>query len=266
MNINIPKDLKENNAIVYAYIKAMSYLPYEDDIAYIYTPAICAVIGNSSKHTHHKINEAIEFLSKNKYIECEQISRAFYKVNRNALNNLTPPWVSVPFKKLHKIIKETGSWNLAWYYILLLGTINTNSMVGSYGIDKLCELSELNRKTVISYNKKLEDLGVIFIMHNPLNDGKANKYGLPENESAIRKAAAYRPAANNANFHRRVSAKYNQYVRDNGEWWSAAQVEELLRMCRQYNEDMDALQSTQPGSDYINRKKDLSVFGLTMQY
>ena len=258
MNISIPKKLRGDHAIVYTYLKMKSVIPYEDDYIYIHVSELAALLGGCAKHTLRKIKDSIDYLFDDSTIEGELISRGLYKLKRDTFYKPIKSWTNVPFSYLHKIIKETDSWALANYYIILVGTIDVESSVGIYGINKLCELSGLHYKTVLSYNKQLEDLGVIFIIHNHMNNGDSNRYGLPENEGAVRRSVQFRIAKDSANFHRSVSAKYNRFITTDGAGWTEDEVRGLLSVCTQYNEQMDALQTTQPGTDYINRKKNLA--------
>lgn len=96
-----------------------------------------------------------------------------------------------PLEDVNKILQKTGSYMLVNYYLSLLKSrdfkliINDKQgVVGYMAINFFAKKFNKTRKTIMNYNKQLEDLGIIYIKHSFI-DGVPNAYGLAKHKEYI---------------------------------------------------------------------------------
>lgn len=174
-------------------------------------------------------------------------------------------FVTIPVDTFFKIMRD-GNTQLYMYFVQLMSTRNNKLKVSYQKIEYIEDLTGLSKSTILRYNKKLEDIGVLYIRrsHNlKQSDGSVysdnNVYGLVADKAAVDKYAdenEYKVDMHNSNWQRMVTAKYNAYIKNPN---SYEDTDALYKLCEEYNALMDELQRKHPGSNYIKKKKNLDA-------
>ena len=146
--------------------------------------------------------------------------------------------------------------------MVLRGTYSNANNIGSQSVKYIMDLTGLSNKTIISYNKKLEDMKVVHTYHSKFSDSRnTNVYGDYCNYEKIDAFGMQRDSLNKvydnsvANWMRSVTQRYNRFVKDGGNYSA-----ELYADCIKFNEICKQRQEFQPGHEYLDKMKDLSVF------
>lgn len=181
-----------------------------------------------------------EYLLHNKYIK---ETMGFYIVTKDIFNE--DSFVTITTDEFYGIINSNykNTDKLLLHFIRLVKSldynININSrrnVIGHMSVQFFQNTYGLSKNTIISYNKKLEDLELLYIVRQ---NGKINNiYGRYVDKKYINKYAdlEYDNSAK-SNFHRSVSARYNKYMK-HPESFSKPEIKRLYNDCLKYNQDM----------------------------
>ena len=215
----------------------------------------------SSKRKRY-IRDAIEYLITERIIDVVESCGDYFEIVNNFIITKVNKFTMITLLELKTVTKlAVGRSNkLINYFIFVLSTINQNTKVSFYSIDKLADVIGINASSVKDYNRILEDANLLFIYRfseTKIIQGVASKmnnlYGRPSDKIAIETYAKNRVCkldeidANlklDSNAKRSISKQYNDYV--NGTY--TGDVSSLYDKCKLYNK-------AKP-----DKEKDLSVF------
>lgn len=219
----------------------------------------------TNKYYLNKTKESIKELVDLEFIE--SLGSDNYAINQEQLK-ITPPFISIEEGVFERL---ANSPKLLVHYLLIkkgrsyqIAVNGKNSVVCCLPIEYFMDQEDVSDRTIIRYNKQLEDMKLIYINRSQYNIGKErreiNVYSLYEDKEY---ADAYRPNYikdnSRANDRRRVTALYNSYCK-NPQKYSEAEKENIREMVLQYNEECEELGKLQP--DYLLKIKDLDIFDL----
>jgi hypothetical protein len=262
--ILMPHCILENDPEVVA-----TYLAIKLNNAGLIRPeSVALTMYGECKPNRYFLNKIKESLKKLADIEMiTAVGKNDYIMSQDQLS-VKPPFMKIEegvFKKLadnpkllvhYLMIKKGRS-----YQIEVNGK---NSVVCCFPIEYFMEQEDVSDRTIIRYNKQLEDMKLIYINRSKYKVGnecrEVNVYSLYEDREY---ADAYRPnyAKDNskANDRRKVAALYNSYCKAPGKY-SEKEKAEIREMVARYNEECEELGKLQP--DYLSRIKDLDIFDL----
>ena len=217
---------------------------------------ILALYGKMSKSERkdRTVRESLqELIDKNiiSPIECRKNMSCFYTSDLSVGTDGNFTLISMEeFEKLR------DNFKLLRFFLVVVSTINNKEKVGFNTNEQLAEKSFITVKSVITYNKILQEREMLFIYneHQFVNGQQsANTYGrIADKELIIQNAKQFYRDRNTSanrtmtgNERRRISKQYNDYCKGSFK----GDVEQLKEDCKRYNQ----LTPT--------NQKDLSVFG-----
>lgn len=200
----------------------------------------------------------------------------------------------ITFGDVQKIFKveNVNNFLLLRYYIILIGTISSkitvylengeykNRVVGNFTIDYLSELSGISDRTIIEYNKILENIGLLYVFRPDdftINKENydirrlANIYGKPCNSEYVIKYAnsqekhyeTYHYKESNskvANNKRRLAQMYQQLLKGRGENYSKEEILDVYKYVISENEKYERMYEKDKYEDYLDKIRDTDVF------
>lgn len=302
----IPKSLTEdarfsNYAIAtYCVLQAL-HIPTQMDkgcitpqqIAYILTDnADC--FKRKSQITNHIQCGLDELLENNIISEIAEYQKYYILDCSNLWIDTENDYFSrITFDDAKKIfqVKSTNNFLLLRYYITLIGTISNTikvylpngdyktGVVGNLTIDYLAELAGISTRSVIEYNKLLEELGLLYVFRHEdftinRDDGirrLPNVYGRPSDKEYIDKFAAnqqqyqetykYRESKlEKANNKRRLAQMYQQILKGNGEKYSREEIVEIYSYVISENEKYERMYEKDKYEGHLDKIRDTDIF------
>ena len=213
------------------------------------------------------INELVE----NHIIEKNDIVQKHFILDCTNLctNESQEHFVIITFEEVKKIfnVENTNNFLLLKYFCSLIWTISSkitvylengeykNRVVGNFTIDYLSELSGIGVRTIIEYNKILEEIGLIyiyrqedFVLDKENNIKRLNNiYGRASDIEYITTFAknqqkhyeSYRYLENNnkkANNKRRLAQMYQQLLKERGEKYTEKDIIEIYNYVIEQNQ------------------------------
>lgn len=188
-------------------------------------------------------------------------------------------------------IENINNYLLLKYFVFLVGTISSSievwidtvtskkRVVGNLTLEYISEKSGISVRTVIGYNKLLEEIGLLYINRqsdfiiDKNNDIRqlSNVYGRARDKSYIdtfalnqqkyKKSYHYVSKSNvKVNDKRRLSQKYNQLVKGNGQNYSKEEVIEIYNYVILENQKYESLFEKTNYEEYRNKIRDLELF------
>jgi len=255
-------DLNKYNLLVYLHLQEMTY----KDETRISTNVLIENITKekeTTKKMRTNILNALNYLINNGIVDGIRFSKCTYIIRKCSFTiDKNSKFVIIYFDELEKI----NNVNLLHYFIMILSTIS-NKLVdsvryGNMSIQFLSQINQISINTIIRYNQELQDLKLIYIRKpSDTTNTFKNLYCRYQDKKYIDILAddgGKYGKSNSTNWQRSVTARYNAYV--SGKSFSEDDIQQLYDDCVKYNELMDRKQKSQSGKDYINKKKDLSVF------
>lgn len=193
-------------------------------------------------------------------------------------------------KKIFKI-ENVNNFLLLRYFIFLIGTISSkitvylengeykNRVVGNFSIDYLSEISGISERTIIEYNKILEDNELIYIYRQKdfvIDDNNnikqlTNVYGRFSDMAYINAFAinqkkyqeSYRYVKNNTskvNNNRRLAQMYQQLKKGGGEKYSDEEIIEIYNYVIRENEKYERMFEKSQDELYLDKIRDVNFF------
>lgn len=237
------------------------------------------------------INELID----NHIVEKIDISQKHYILDCSNLssNKFQEHFTIINFNEVQKIFKveNTNNFLLLKYFISLIWTISSkitvyldngefkSRVVGNYTIDYLSELSGIGVRTIIEYNKILEEIGLIYIYRqNDFVIDKENNikrlnniYGRASDMDYIIAFAnnqqkhyeSYRYLENNnkkANTKRRLAQMYQQILKGKDKKYSNAEIISVYEYVISENEKYERMYEKNQYEEYLDKIRDIDVF------
>jgi len=202
-------------------------------------------------------------------------------------------FIVVTFGEVRQIFKveNVNKFLLLRYFVLLMSTISSkitvylengeykSRVIGNFTIDYLAELSGIGVRTIIEYNKILEEIGLIyiyrqndFIIDKENNIKRLNNiYGRVSDIEYIIAFAnnqqkhheSYRYVENNnkkANTKRRLAQMYQQILKGNDKKYSNAEIISVYEYVVSENEKYEHMYEKNQYEGYLDKIRDTAVF------
>lgn len=187
-------------------------------------------------------------------------------------------------------IQNVNNFMLLRYFVFIISTISgqitvyvdTSSkkrVVGTYTIDKLSELSGISIRSVIEYNKLLENSNLIYIhrQNDFVIDEKDNIKRLPnvygrcsdklyidkfsENQQKYKESYKYKEkSVAKANNNRRLAQMYQQILKGNGEKYSTSEISDIHNYVIAQNKKYECLYNKHNNEEFLDKIRDTDVF------
>lgn len=224
-----------------------------------------------------------------------------HEVHKHYILNCSNLWIDtktenftkITFDEVQKIfqLSNVNNFLLLRYFILLMSTITSsitvylpngdfkNRVVGNFTIDYLAKLAGISERSVIEYNKLLEENNLLYVYRDNdfiLDDENnikrlSNVYGRCCDSEFINEFAnskqkynsSYRYVQTNkvaANNNRRLAQKYQQILKGNGERYSKTEIIEIYDYIVSQNKKYEKLYEKNNYDEYLNKIRDVSVF------
>lgn len=179
--IYIPKTLPPKYVAPYVYIVANQYNKLTTQ------ELLSNMKYENNQYNRRWLNQYIEDMINKKVLNGAVVKSNTYKFKKKHVDLKPGEYYLCEFDDIQQILNIEDKCNrldLVGYYGVLCSTINNKSKVGYCFLSKLCELSGLNKSTVIKYNKILEDNKLIYMIHSTTK-GKPNYYGKIDNFDCV---------------------------------------------------------------------------------
>ncbi len=242
------------------------------------------------------------------YIRCgiselieQDIVKKIDEVEKNLILDCSNLWIDtnnetftkITFEEVQKIFKveNVNNFLLLKYFILLMGTISNkitvylengnfkNRVVGNFTIDYLSEFTGLSDRSIMEYNKKLEEINVLYVYRqkefiiDEENNIKrlVNLYGRPCDIEYINKYAnsqqkhykTYTYIENNinkANNKRRYAQMYLQLLKDETRVYPKEEIIAIYNYVLTENQKYERLYEKEGDEKYLDKIRDTDVF------
>lgn len=199
----------------------------------------------------------------------------------------------ITFGEVQKIfnVENVNNFLLLRYFVSLISTISSkitvyldngeykNRVVGNFTIDYLSELSGITDRTIIEYNKILEEIGLIyiyrqedFVLDKENNIKRLNNiYGRASDIEYITTFAknqqkhyeSYRYLENNnkkANTKRRLAQMYQQLLKGGGKDYTEKDIIEIYNYVIEQNQKYERMYEKNKCEDYLDNIRDTDIF------
>ncbi len=209
------------------------------------------------------------------------------------INTKQDKFTVITFKEVQKIFKveNINNFLLLKYFILLIGTISSkiavyledgsfkNRVIGNFTIDYLSELSGISDRSIIEYNKILEEIQLIYIFRqedfviDKENNIKrlSNIYGRFKDFEYIRQFAnnqqkhyeSYRYVENNnkkANTKRRLAQMYQQLQKGGGKNYTEQEITDIYNYVKKENKKYERMYAKNGYEEYLDKIRDTDIF------
>lgn len=237
------------------------------------------------------INELVE----NHIIEKNDIVQKHFILDCTNLctNESQEHFAIITFEEVKKIfnVENINNFLLLKYFCSLIWTISSkitvylengeykNRVIGNFTIDYLSELSGIGVRTIIEYNKILEEIGLIyiyrqedFVLDKENNIKRLNNiYGRASDIEYITTFAknqqkhyeSYRYLENNnkkANNKRRLAQMYQQLLKGRGEKYTENEILEIYNYVIEENQKYERMYEKNKCEDYLDKIRDTDIF------
>lgn len=237
------------------------------------------------------INELVE----NHIIEKKNMVQKHFILDCTNLctNESQEHFAIITFEEVKKIfsVENTNNFLLLKYFCSLIWTISSkitvylengeykNRVVGNFTIDYLSELSGIGVRTIIEYNKILEEIGLIyiyrqedFVLDKENNIKRLNNiYGRASDIEYITTFAknqqkhygSYRYLENNnkkANNKRRLAQMYQQLLKGGGKDYTEKDITEIYNYVIEQNQKYERMYEKNKCEDYLDKIRDTDIF------
>jgi hypothetical protein len=208
------------------------------------------------------------------------------------INTQTEKFIKITFNEVQKIfsIPHINNFLLLRYFITLMGTITSkltvyydgqykNRVIGNYTIEKLSQISGLAERSIIEYNKKLEENELIYIYRqeefivDKENNIKrlANVYGRFCDSKYVdefannqpKYLATYQYLKNNvekANDKRKYAQMYRQLLKDETKIYPKEEIINVYNYVLSENQKFERMYEKDGDEEYLDKIRDLDVF------
>lgn len=202
-------------------------------------------------------------------------------------------FITITFNEVKKIFKveNVNNFLLLRYFILLMSSVSSkitvyldngeykNRVVGNFTIDYLSELSGIGVRTIIEYNKILEEIDLIyiyrqedFVLDKENNIKRLNNiYGRASDIEYITTFAknqqkhyeSYRYLENNnkkANNKRRLAQMYQQLLKGGGKDYTEKNITDIYNYVIEQNQKYERMYEKNKCEDYLDNIRDTDIF------
>ena len=174
------KEMSDYDIAIYVSLRNL-YAGYDEEVLIDVDTILYDLYGDDFTNVGRKAKEnfrkAIEHLGKLGIIEIiRDLLRGRYIINMNNLYfeaNAQNPFTTVRKGEVRKIFtlqteENVDNLKLLRYFTMLMRTVNGKDSVGYKSLDHLAKLTNISKKSVITYNKILEDNEIIYIYHHDM--------------------------------------------------------------------------------------------------
>lgn len=304
ISLFIPEQLLEDNNFsnyalaTYCVLQAMSVPAQQDRLCITYQQIVFYLIGDIPDRRNrifdyikcgvnelidNKMIRLIKEINKHLVLDCYDL---YLDTNKHKFTIIT-------FQEVQKIfqIKNVNNFLLLKYFVILIGTISSqitvylpngeykNRVVGNFTIDYLSEISGISTKSIIDYNKLLEEANLVYIFRHSdfvLDKNKsikrlANIYGRPENKKYVDTFAedqqeytsSYKyseKTIHETNNKRSLAQKYQQLLKNKTVNYSKDEIMEIYQYVVSENNKYNKLYEKEKYTSYLDKIRDISVF------
>lgn len=203
------KEMSDYDIVVYVSLRNL-YAGYGEEVLIDVDTILYDLYGDDFTKVGRKAKEnfkkAIEHLGQLGIIEIvRDLLRGRYIINMNNLYfevNAQNPFTTVIKEEIRKMStlqteENVDNLKLLRYFIMIIRTVNGKDGVGFMSLDHLAKLTNISKKSVITYNKILENNEIIYIYHHDMiystgNDvisSLTNHYGRYRDKAKIKASA-----------------------------------------------------------------------------
>ena len=174
------KEMSDYDIAVYVSLRNL-YAGYGEEVLIDVDTILYDLYSDDFTKVGRKVKEnfrkAIEHLGELGIIEIViDLLRGRYIINMNNLYfeaNAQNPFTTVRKEEVRKMFtlqteENVDNLKLLRYFIMLMRTVNGKDSVGYKSLDHLAKLANISKKSVITYNKILEDNEIIYIYHHDM--------------------------------------------------------------------------------------------------
>ena len=174
------KEMSDYDIAVYVSLRNL-YASYSEEVLIDVDTILYDLYGDDFTEVGRKVKEnfrkAIEHLGELGIIEIvRDLLRGRYIINMNNLYfeaNAQNPFTTVRKEEVRKMLtlqtkENVDNLKLLRYFIMLIRTVNGKDGVGFMSLDHLAKLTNISKKTVITYNKILEENEIIYMYHHDM--------------------------------------------------------------------------------------------------
>lgn len=299
----VPKNLINNTDIshyaitVYCLIKKLSFSSCTDIQCITLQQLIFYLTGeipNRRSAIYDHIQQGLSDLVENDYIEIKDVQQKHYILNCENLwfDTGKESFVNVFYSDVLNILKIEGVNNhrLLRYYIFLMGTMNGNikiklpsgiskkGVVSDMAIGYLSDRTGISQKTIMEYNKLLEETKVLyiyrfagFIINHDSIKNSHNVYGrytdkeyvdayVKNKQNRTSKKQNAEIDIDEVNDKRRLSQMYKAICLGQDLNYSKHQILKVYKYIETENEKYAKLYDETRNITYLNKLRDMSVF------
>lgn len=234
-------DLSRNSITTIQAQYLCRFSPFEEVVL---TPELIAYYIHGANATKDQIAAIRKEL--NSCALCEKLATNYFRFKKDAFN------LSNDFEKLDVDVfellmgaKVNNKPALLEHLYQIIKSISggteirgKNKVVGFMPIDYFAKNENVSESTIIRYNKQLEELGILYIVHGGYVSSKGKKYnniyGLAKNKAHI-DAYANALGLTDKTDNRSISVKYNWFIKNPGKY-NRAEIRSLHFECEKYNQ------------------------------
>lgn len=161
----------------------------------------------------------------------------FYKLNTECFE-YDETFVSCDYE-VFELLKNTPGILKHYLTILMhrshnIEVMGKRNVICSLPISYFAEFEGVHENTISSYNRKLEDLKLIYIARDTYSEGRdSNYYSLYEDRKYVEAFIGNSNTGSMANWKRKVTGRYNRFIND-PDCYSLEELEELLGDLKKY--------------------------------
>lgn len=229
-----------------------------------------------------KIVNIIESEKKCYVLNCENL---WLKTN-------TDRFTIIYFDEIQKIfeINDVNNFKLFQYFIYLMYSISSSitvfingdsksHVIGTYTIENLSNMSGISFRSVVDYNKILEENNLVYIHRQNdfvIDDNGniktlGNIYGrfldkewideFANNQAKYQKSYQYqKKSVEKVNDNRRLAQMYQQLLKGNGESYSESQIKDIYNYVLSENKKYERLYEKNNWDSYLDKIRDVDIF------
>ncbi len=231
----------------------------------------------------------------------EEIINQIGEINKCYILDCSSLWIEfesskytmITFDEVRKIfhVENTNNFLLLKYFIFIISTISSKievwldpyvskkHVVGNFTIDYISQISGISERSIVEYNKILEDIGLLYINRQNdfvINDDKeirqlSNAYGRPSDreyiDNFVLQNQKYRESykhikksISTVNYNRRLAQMYVQLLKGNDKKYSEYEIKTIYDYVVSENKKYERLYEKDGYDDYLEKKRDVSVF------
>lgn len=231
----------------------------------------------------------------------EEIVAQIGEINKCYILDCSPLWIEfenskytmITFDEVRKIfhVENTNNFLLLKYFIFIISTISSKievwldpvtskrHVVGNFTIDYISQISGISERSIVEYNKILEDIGLLYINRQNdfvINDDNeirqlSNAYGRPIDREYIdsfvlqsqkhKESYKYvKKSISAVNNNRRLAQMYVQLLKSNDKKYSEHDIKTIYDYVVSENKKYERLYEKDGYEDHLEKIRDVNIF------